>query len=139
MSMFAAIPISASGAEAMQTWIDTSAGNVANMNDVAAVGSKAYAAQTPILTPIAGGVSPTGPVPGEGVAVSRVALGTSKGVVTYDPTNPLANAQGDVVVPNISLADQMVGMIAAQESYSADTSMIVKAKTAYEAGLTIGS
>lgn len=139
MSLFAALPISGSGAEAMQTWIDTSAGNVANMNDVAAVGSTVYAAQTPILTPVGGQPSPAGPSAGKGVSVQRVALGTSNGVVTYEPTSPLANARGNVVVPNVSLADQMVGMISAQESYSADISMIVKAKTAYEAGLTIGS
>ncbi|MGH8980689.1 MAG: flagellar basal body rod protein FlgC [Acidimicrobiales bacterium] len=131
--MFGALSISGSGAEAMQTWIDTSAGNIANMDDQAAVGTPAYGAQTPFLTPVATGGE------GEGVEVSRVDVGTTKGVVTFQPTSTLASAQGYVVVPNVDLADQMVGMIEAQEGYQADTVMMEKAQSAYAAGLTIGT
>lgn len=138
MSMWSAMSIAGTGVDAMQTWIDTSAGNVANMNDQAPVGSPAYGAQTPLLTPSS--ATPLGGGgPGNGVAVAKVTLGTTKGVVQYQPTSPFANAQGDVVVPNINLADQMVGMIQAQDSYQADTSMMARAKAAYTAGLTIGS
>jgi len=133
VSMWGALSISGSGAEAMQTWIDTSAGNVANMNDTVAVGKPAYGAQTPFLAPIATGGA------GEAVQVARVTIRTTKGLVTYQPTNPIANAQGDVVVPNVDLASQLVGMIQAQEGYQADTAMMQKAQAAYTAGLTIGS
>lgn len=133
MSMFGALSISGSGAEAMQTWIDTSAGNVANMNDQVPVGTAAYGTQTPFLSP-----EPTGGA-GEGVQVTRVTIRTTKGIVTYQPTSPLSNAQGDVVVPNVNLAAQMVGMIEAQEGYQANTAMMQKAQTAYAAGLTIGT
>lgn len=133
MSMFGALSISGSGAEAMQTWIDTSAGNVANMDDAEPVGTPTFGEQTPFLTPVATGGA------GEGVEVARVAEGTTKGVVTYEPTNPLANAQGDVMFPNVDLADQMVGMIEAQDAYQANTAMMEKAQTAYTAGLSIGA
>lgn len=132
MSMFGALSISGSGAEAMQTWIDTSAGNIANMDDDVPVGTPAYGAQTPFLSAVPSGGT------GEGVE-ARVQVGTTAGVVTYQPTNPLADVQGDVVVPNVDLADQMVGMIEAQEGYQADTAMIQKAQTAYAAGLSIGT
>ncbi len=137
MSLWGALSISGSGVDAMQTWIDTSAGNVANMNDQAPVGSTAYGEQTPVLTPAA--PPPGSGGTGDGVMVAKVAIGTTKGVVEYQPTSPLANAQGDVVVPNVNLADQMVGMIQAQDSYQANTAMMQRAKAAYAAGLTIGS
>lgn len=131
--MFSALSISGSGAEAMQTWIDTSAGNVANMSDTVAVGKPAYGAQTPFLSPVATGGA------GEAVQVSRVTVRTTLGIVTYQPTSPIANAQGDVVVPNVDLASQMVGMVQAQDGYQVDTAMMQKAMAAYTAGLTIGS
>lgn len=136
MSSFAAFSISGSGANAMQTWLDTAAGNVANMNDVAAVGSRVYAQETPILQAVAG-PSVAG-VAAQGVEIAKVALGTSAGVATYQPTSPLANAQGEVALPNVTLAAQMVGMISAEESYTANTTMMAKAQAVYSAALTIG-
>ncbi len=137
MSLFPALSISASGADAMQTWIDTAAGNVANMNDAARVGTRVYAQETPILQPVAG---PTvGGAPTDGVQVARVALGTSAGITVYEPTSPLANAQGEIALPNVTLAEQIVGMISAQESYGANTAMMAKAEIAYNAALAIGA
>jgi flagellar basal-body rod protein FlgC len=135
--LFGALSISGSGADAMQTWIDTSAGNIANMDDEVPVGTPAYGQQTPFLTPIES-TTPSGGT-GEGVEVARVDEGTTKGIVTYEPTSPMANAQGEVMVPNVDLADQMVGMIEAQEGYQADTAMMQRAQTAYTAGLSIGT
>ena len=134
MSLFGVLPIAQSGADAMQTWIDTSAGNIANMNDTAAVGTPTYAQQTPLLTPApaSGGV-------GQGVKVAGISLGSSAGIVAHQPTSPLANAQGDVVLPQVSLSGQLVGMIEAQQSYQADTFAMARAQTAYTAGLTIGT
>ncbi|MGH9088186.1 MAG: flagellar basal body rod protein FlgC [Acidimicrobiales bacterium] len=134
MSLFGVLPIAQSGADAMQTWIDTAAGNVANMNDAAAVGTPTYAQQTPVLTPgpASGGV-------GQGVRVAGVALGSTAGTVAHEPTSPLANAQGDVLLPQVSLSGQLVGMIEAQQSYQADTFSLARAQTAYTAGLAIGT
>ena len=137
MSLFPALSVSGSGADAMQAWIDTAAGNMANMNDAARVGSRVYAEQTPILQPVAGPSSAGAST--EGVKVARVALGTSIGVTTYEPTSPLANGQGDVALPNVTLAEQIVGMISAQESYGANTAMMAKAQIAYNAALAIGA
>lgn len=136
MSLFSALSISGSGIDAMQTWIDTSAGNVANMNDAVAVGTRAYAAQTPVLVPTATPAPGTAPA---GVTVAGVALGTTTGVVTYEPTDPLANTRGDVVLPNVTLASQLVDLVQAQDTYQANTVVLSRAQAAYSAGLTIGS
>lgn len=136
MSLFPAIGVAGSGVDAMQAWIDTSAGNVANMDDTAPVGSAVYAVQTPVFQPVAGAT--VDGVAAEGVE-AQVTLGTSKGVTTFEPTNPLADAQGNVAVPNVTLAEQMVGMMSAEEGYKADVDVMTKAETAYTAAFTIGS
>ncbi len=135
MSLFGPIDVSGTGVDAMQTWIDTSAGNIANANDAVPVGTPAYAAETPVFTPVGGGVPGQ---PGEGVATS-VVLGSSTGVVAYDPSSPVANPQGEVVLPDVSMSDQLVSLIEAQLGYQADTTAIARAVAAYNAGLTIGS
>lgn len=136
MSLFSALSIAGSGVSAMQTWIDTTAGNVANMNDAVAVGKPAYGAQTPVLVP-SGNQTPG--TAATGVSVARVALGTTTGVVTYEPTNPVANAQGNVVLPRITMGTQLVQMMEAQQTYQADTMVMAKAQAAYAAGMTIGA
>ena len=132
--LFSVLGIAGSGVDAMQTWIDTTGGNIANANDTVAVNKATYAEQTTVLSPAA-------LVPGQpGVGVSAsVTLGSSAGIVAYEPRNPLANPQGLVRVPNVSLSNELVNLIQAQDGYQADTSVLQKAVAAYQAGLTIGS
>jgi len=135
VSLFSAIGIAGSGVDAMQTWIDTSGGNIANANDAVAVGKPTYAEETTVLS------ADGSPVPGDsGVGVTAtVALGSTTGELAYQPDNPLANAEGEVKVPDVSLSGELVNLMQAQDGYEADTSVLQKAITAYQSGLTIGS
>lgn len=136
MSLFEAIGITGSGIDAMQTWIDTSSGNIANSEDAATPGSPTYAPQTPTFSPLPAQV---GSSTGVGVQVSGIAMGSTAGQIAHEPGNPIADAQGNVSLPNISLSDQLVQVMQAQQAYSADTSALARAVTAYQAGLTIGT
>lgn len=136
MSLFGALGASASGIDAAQTWINAIAGNVANSNDVAAVGKPVYQEQEPILTP----TGPTGPGQiGDGVAVTGVALGPATGSIESDPGSTLANGQGLVAVPTVDVAQQMTNLIQAQDTYQANTAAMQRAITAYQSALTLGS
>ena len=136
MSLFEAIGISGSGVDAMQTWIDTSSGNIANSEDAATPGKPTYAAQTPTFSPLP--ASP-GSGTGDGVKVTGISLGNTAGQIAHEPNNPLADSKGNVSLPNISMSDQLVQVMEAQQAYSADSSALTRAVTAYKAGLTIGS
>ncbi len=136
MSLFGVLPIATSGANAMQTWIDTTAGNVANMDDAVAVDQPAYAPETPVFTAEAGQSPGT---PGQGVAVAKVAMGSTTGVVVDDPGSPLADAEGQVRMPDVTLSTQLTGLVQADEGYQADVAVLQRAQTAYTAGLTIGN
>jgi flagellar basal-body rod protein FlgC len=76
--------------------------------------------------------------PGEGVSTS-VELGSTTGIIAHEPNNPIADNQGNVKEPNISISDQLVGLIQAQDDYQANTDALSHAVAAYQAGLTIGS
>jgi len=135
VSLFGALNISGSGIDAAQAWINTSAGNIANANDVAPTSAGAYQEQTPVFVPdvsLPDGTS-------AGVAVAGVALGSSAGIVESDPQSPLADSQGLVRVPDVSMAHELVNLVQAQNDFQANTAALERAKTAYQSALTLGS
>ena len=134
MTLFGAITVSGSGIDAAQTWINTTAGNIANSNDTVPTTSAVYATQTPWFQ----AVGVPGQV-GDGVTVSSVQLGSTAGTIAYEPDNPMHDQKGDVRVANVDLGSQMVGLIAAQEDYQANASALAHAKQAYQSVLTIGT
>ena len=134
MSLFPSLDVAGSGIGAAQTWLNTTAGNIANMDDVTSTADAAYGAQTPVFVP-----SGTVGQVGDGVTVAGVAEGDTTGIVQFDPSSPEANAQGMVRVPDVQLGSQMVDMIQAQTDYQANTSVFADAKTAYQSALTLGS
>jgi flagellar basal-body rod protein FlgC len=134
MSLFGALNISATGIDAAQTWINTTAGNIANANDVTSVSGGAYQEQTPVYVPTTS--LPDGS--GDGVAVAGIELGSSTGIVASDPTSPLADSQGLVRVPDVSMSQQLVNLVQAQSDYQANTAALERAKTAYQSALTLG-
>ncbi len=134
MSLMPAIGVSATGIDAAQTWLDTTAGNIANVDDTAPLGQPVYQQQTPVFTPVAG---VTGQ--GEGVAVSAIALGPAAGQVVEDPSSPQANAKGLVEQPAMSLSTQLVSLVTAQNDFEANATALKRAVTAYQSALTLGS
>ncbi len=134
MSLFGAINISGSGIDAADSWIKTTAGNIANANDAVPTSSAVYGTETPIFTP----VGAPGQV-GEGVAVSSYELTGTAGAIAYEPGSPMADRNGDVRVANVDLGGQMVDLIQAQEDYQANASALSHAKQAYQSALTLGS
>jgi len=133
VSIFPSIGISGSGIDAAQTWINTAAGNLANMDDTVPVSQGAYQEQTPIFSAVG-----TPGSAGDGVQVSSVDLGSAAGMIVSDPSSPQANAQGDVRQPDISTSQQLVSLVEAQNDYQANASAYQRAVTAYQSALTLG-
>lgn len=145
MSLFPAISIAGTGVNADQTWLDAIASNVANANDTVGANQQVYqpqeivvAAQQP-AAPLSGAPNSTGSEIGSGVAVTGVTTYSANGQLTYDPTNPLADAQGNVRQTGVDLGHELATMVEAQTSYQANVSVINHAKTAYMAAMQIGA
>jgi flagellar basal-body rod protein FlgC len=131
-SIWSAIDIAGSGADVDQTWIDTIGSNVANMNDAVTPGQPVYQAQ---YVDAAEQVEPVGSSErgsGEGVQIDSVALGPAGGQIQYDPTNPVANGQGEVEYPVVDLGGEMTDLVQAQTSYQANAEVMSHATDAYE-------
>ena len=56
----------------------------------------------------------------------------------YDPTNPDADKNGYVSLPNINLMEEMVNLISASRSYEADVTAIKATKSMASKALEIG-
>jgi flagellar basal-body rod protein FlgC len=136
-SIWSGIDIPGTGTEVDQTWIDTIGGNVANMNDAVTPGQPVFQAQ---YVQAAEQVEPPGsPTAGAGVGVQvdSIDLGPATGQIEYDPTNPVANAQGDVEYPVVDLGTEMTDLVQAQTSYQANAEVMAHATDAYQAILDI--
>jgi len=130
--MFDSMDISGTGMELHQTWLDAISDNIANINTVKPTSGPAFQARYVIAQAQENGST------GSGVAVGGIALGSAVGILTNDPTNPLADAQGMVRRPDIDLGDQMTTMIMAERGYQANAANLDRVRSAYEAAIQMG-
>ena len=133
MGAFDILAISGSGVNLNRTWLDAISDNIANISTVRPTSEAAYQARYVE----AQAVAPDAAQPG-GVAVSGIALGSAEGRLTYQPDNPMADAQGMVRMPDVDLSEQMSQLIIAQRGYQANLSVVQRATDAYNAALQIG-
>jgi flagellar basal-body rod protein FlgC len=129
MSMFSAIGISQSGISTYKTWLDATADNIANANDARRTDQPAYQARRLVVDSA---------VPGGGVRVAEVRFGNPAGRLISDPSSPLADAQGMVKMPDMTLSDEMTSLIIAQRAYQANVTAFERARDGYLRELEIG-
>jgi flagellar basal-body rod protein FlgC len=125
---FAMLDIAHSGLTMHQTWLDALAYNISNVNTVRSTSGPAFQAQYVVAQNVEGG----------GVRVAGVALGDPEGRVVNDPTNPLADADGNVRQPDIDMAAQMSELIMAQRGFQAQVQVAKNAEDVYASALSIG-
>ena len=131
--VFSILGVATSGMGVYKTWLNAVADNVANMNNVVRTDEAAFQERFVEIEPIVGEDSL-----GEDAVVSGVQFGDPNGIVAYEPNHPLADEEGMIRRPNVSLTDQMVYMQLAQRGYQANVRSFESAKEAYETILSIG-
>jgi flagellar basal-body rod protein FlgC len=135
-SLFPAFDIASSALTTHQIWMNALADNIANINTVKPMSGPAYQEKFIVAQEIPS--EPGEPVGvGGGVAPVAVQLGDATGMVTYDPTNPLADKNGLVRRPSENLGDQMTNLIIAQRGYQLNLAVIDRAKSSYQQALDI--
>lgn len=132
--MFDAINTSGTGMTTYRTWIDVLADNIANVNTVKPMSGPAFQAQFVQAQEIAAG--PDGV--GRGVQVEALPTSSAQGIPTYDPGNPLADAQGYVRRPDIDLSQQMGDLILAQRAFQANANAVQRSTDVYDSAIAIG-
>lgn len=128
MGAFDLLGIAGSSLGMHQTWLDSLANNIANVNTVVATSENAFQAQMVTAAPRSGG----------GVQVSGITLSDAAGMVVNDPDHPLADADGNVRAPAVDMSSQMSQLIMAQRGYQASVQITKYAQETYSSALSIG-
>ncbi len=126
--LFDTIGIAGSGLTVHRKWMDAIADNLANVDDTVPGNQPAFAERY-----VEAAAAPEG-----GSEVVGVRYGSSAGIESYDPQNPLADSAGFVRHADIDMAGQMTQLIMAQRGYEANLSVISKATEAYQQALQLG-
>ncbi len=135
-SMFPTFDIASSALTTHRIWMNALADNIANVNTVKPMNKAAYQEKFIVAQEIQS--APGQPVGvGGGVEPVAVQYGDATGLVTYDPTNPLADKNGLVRRPSENLGDQMTNLIIAQRGYQLNLAVIDRAKSSYQQALDI--
>lgn len=133
MSLFKVFDIAGSAMTAQSQRLNVVASNLANADSVTSANGQVYRAKQVVFSELAfDGAT------GSGVKVVGVTEDPSPGKQVYEPKNPLADAQGYVTMPNVSVVDEMVNMIAAARSYQNNVEMMNTAKALMLKTLTLG-
>ncbi|MDO5628506.1 MAG: flagellar basal-body rod protein FlgC, partial [Mobilicoccus sp.] len=107
MSVFDAMNISNSGLTVNRKWLDAIADNITNMNNVNRTDEAAFQARYVVARAADYGTP-------AGAYVAGNVWGRPEGRVVDMPDHPLADARGQVRVPDINLSDQMAQLMQAQ-------------------------
>ena len=133
MSLLNVFEIAGSAMTAQSQRLNVVASNLANADSVTSSNGQVYRAKQVVFSELAyGGAT------GSGVKVTGVTEDNSPGKQVFDPKHPLADAQGYVAMPNVSVVEEMVNMIAAARAYQNNVEMLNTAKSLMLKTLTIG-
>ena len=111
-----------------QTWLDALANNIANINTATPTSQNAFQAQMVMAK-----ARPDG-----GVDVAGIALSDPQGRVVNDPENALADAEGNVRMPEVDMASEMSQLVMAQRGFQASVQVTKNAQDTYTSALQIG-
>jgi flagellar basal-body rod protein FlgC len=133
MSLLKVFDIAGSAMTAQAQRLNVVASNLANADSVTSANGQVYHAKQVVFSEL-----PFGGATDSGVKVVGVTEDPTPGKQVFDPKNPLADAQGYVTMPNVSVVDEMVNMIAAARSYQNNVEIMNTAKAMMLKTLTLG-
>ncbi len=126
--MFNTLRIAGSSLGMHQTWMDALAHNIANVNTARSTDQDAFQAQMVIAGARADG----------GVNVAGLAFSDPEGRVVQAPEHALADADGNIRMPEVDMSSQMTQLVMAQRGYQASVQITKNAQETYQSALQIG-
>jgi flagellar basal-body rod protein FlgC len=136
MSLFKIFSIAGSGLAAQSQRLNTVASNLANVDSVAGPDGKVYRSRQVVFQSASVDNSDAR---AQGVRVASVVESSAPPRRVHDPKHPMADKEGYVSLPNVSVVEEMVNMIAASRSYQNNVEVMNTAKTMLAKTLTLGS
>ena len=134
--MFKIFDTAGSGMSAQSLRLNLVASNLANVDSVSSSIDQTYRAREPVFRALLDRLNPDAPASGVrvvGVVESREPLRKE-----YDPDHPLADENGYIYRPNVSLPEEMANMISASRSYQSNVEVVNSARQMLLATLRMG-
>lgn len=147
MAFLSSMNVVGSGLTAQQLRLDVISENVTNMNTTRTEEGGPYRRKmvvleeenspSPFRQALNRAMGMENPQRG-GVRVTEIAEDPSDFRIVYDPTNPDANAEGYVEMPNVDLVKEISDAMAANQAYSANVTAFNVLKQVVAKGLEMG-
>ena len=138
MAFMSSMNIVGSGLTAQQLRLDVISENITNQNTTRTENGGPYRRKIVVLASEGDRTPFQMALAHGGVRVTEIAEDPSDFKLVYDPTNPDANAQGYVEMPNVDLVKEMSDAMAASQAYSANVTAFNVLKQVAAKGLEIG-
>jgi len=137
MSLFNVMSISSTGMEAENVRLNTTASNIANANTVSSSYNETYRARHPVFaTELQRAMDDNSK--GAGVAVKGIVESDAPLNVEYAPNNPLADKDGYIYKPNVSIVEEMANMMSASKAYETNVQVADTTKRIFRGVLQLG-
>jgi len=138
MGVFDALRVSATGLQAERTRMDVIAENIANVETTRSADGGPYRRRQVVLMAEQGtGSAATERATYTGVRVAEVAADPSPPMRVHNPGHPDADADGYVLVPNVSLPTEMADMVLAARAYEANAAALRSGREMIRQALSI--
>jgi len=134
--VFSPLSISGSALSAEQMRMKAIAENIANANTTRTPEGGPYKRRRVIFSTVLREAADGATLPA-GVKVAAVRKSAAPPIKVFDPDHPDADKTGHVAMPNISISNEMIDMIAAARAYEANLAAIKSFKTAVNKALAI--
>ncbi len=131
--MITSLRISGSALTAERARLDTIAENIANAQTTRGPDGRAYRRRQVVFETI-----PEGQARGGGVRVAEIRPSSDPMERVHRPGHPDADRDGYLEMPNVSVVDEMVDMMAASRAYEANVAAVNATKTMIARSLDLG-
>ena len=130
--------IAGSAMNAQSVRLNTIASNLANADTAASSEAEAYRARKPVFAAVFERNATDEVLAGAKVQVLDVVQSTEPLRESYEPDNPLANAEGVVFYPNVNSVAEMTDMMAASRAFETNVEVMSRVKSMQTALLRLG-
>lgn len=130
--------IAGSAMNAQSVRLNTIASNLANADTAASSEAEAYRARKPVFAAVFERNATDEALAGAKVQVLDVVQSTEPVRESYEPDNPLANAEGVVFYPNVNSVAEMTDMMAASRAFETNVEVMSRIKSMQMALLRLG-
>jgi flagellar basal-body rod protein FlgC len=130
--------IAGSAMNAQSVRLNTIASNLANADTAASSEAEAYRARKPVFAAVFERNATDEAMAGAKVQVLDVVQSTEPVRESYEPDNPLANAEGVVFYPNVNSVAEMTDMMSASRAFETNVEVLSRLKSMQTALLRLG-